>query len=154
MKLSQNGQEQIQAPPAAVWAFVQDPARVARCLPRVQEVQVLGPTTADASVQVGLGMLKGKFKLRVELFPNEPAHHVDVRVRGGGLGSTVELSAGATVVDNGDGTTRLDWNGEAALTGPAAKVAGRGLDSRIEGLIRQTFRNMSAQLQAQGGTLA
>ncbi|SMB89496.1 SRPBCC family protein [Deinococcus hopiensis] len=150
MNFNQTGQEQIQAPPGVVWAFVCDAARVARCLPHVQDVDARGEGAAEASVQVGVGMLRGKFKLRVEVFPDASAQHVRVRVRGGGLGSNVELNAGATVVDNGGGTTRLDWNGEASLSGPVAKVGGRSLDGRLQGLIRQTFRNMGNQLRTQG----
>ena len=150
MNFEQRGQEEVQAPPGVVWAFVTDAARVARCLPHVQGVEAREAGVADASVQVGIGMLRGKFKLRVEIFPDVSAQHVRVRVRGGGLGSTVELNAGATVVDRGDGNSRLDWHGEAALSGPVAKVGGRALDGRVESLIRQTFRNMSAQLKSQG----
>ena len=120
MKLSYSGQEHVQAPPAAVWAFVQDPERVARCLPDVQEVVVHDQTHMDATVQVGVGMVRGKFKFKIEVLPDEAQGRVNVKVQGGGLGSVVDLTAGANIVDNGDGTTTLDWTGDATMRGPVA----------------------------------
>ena len=69
MKLNYSGQEKVQAPPAVVWAFVQDPERVARCLPDVQEVTVHDQAHMDAIVQVGVGMVRGKFKFNTNHHP-------------------------------------------------------------------------------------
>lgn len=148
MKLSYSGQEKVQAPPSAVWAFVQDPERVARCLPDVQEVVVHDQTHMDATVQVGVGMVRGKFKFKIEVLPDEPQGRVNVKVQGGGLGSVVDLTAGANVVDNGDGTTTLDWTGDATMRGPVATVGGRLLDAQAQKLISKTFENMSAHVSA------
>ncbi|GGL09269.1 SRPBCC family protein [Deinococcus radiotolerans] len=154
MKLSYSGQEKVQASPAAVWAFVQDPERVARCLPDVQDVVVHDQTHMDATVQVGVGMVRGKFKFKIEVLPDEAANCVNVKVQGGGLGSVVDLTAGANVVDNGDGTTTLDWTGDATMRGPVATVGGRLLDAQAQKLISKTFENMSANVSASAGTLA
>ncbi|WP_291430594.1 carbon monoxide dehydrogenase subunit G [Deinococcus sp.] len=154
MKLSYSGQEQVQAPPAAVWAFVQDPERVARCLPDVQEVVVHDQTHMDATVQVGVGMVRGKFKFKIEVLPDETANRVNVKVQGGGLGSVVDLSAGANIVDNRNGTTTLDWTGDATMRGPVATVGGRLLDAQAQKLISRTFENMSAHVSASSSTLA
>lgn len=154
MKLSYSGQEHVQAPPAAVWAFVQDPERVARCLPDVQQVVVHDATHMDATVQVGVGMVRGKFKFKIEVQPDAAQSRVNVKVQGGGLGSVVDLTASANVVDNGDGTTTLDWTGDATMRGPVATVGGRVLDAQAQKLIRQTFQNLSAQVEARADTLA
>ncbi|UBV42845.1 carbon monoxide dehydrogenase subunit G [Deinococcus taeanensis] len=154
MKLSYKGQEKVQAPPAAVWAFVQDPERVARCLPDVQEVVVHDQTHMDATVQVGVGMVRGKFKFKIEVQPAPDLNRVNVKVQGGGLGSVVDLTAGADVLDNGDGTTTLDWTGDATMRGPVATVGGRLLDAQAQKLISKTFENMSAHVGASAGTIA
>ncbi|GGL88666.1 hypothetical protein GCM10010840_28320 [Deinococcus aerolatus] len=154
MKLNYSGQEQVKAAPAVVWAFVQDPERVARCLPDVQEVVVQDANHMEATVQVGVGMVRGKFKFKIEVLPDQDAGRVNVNVRGGGLGSVVDLTAGANVVDNGDGTTTLDWTGEASMRGPVASVGGRMLDVQAKKLIEKTFENMGTAMSAAGGTLA
>lgn len=146
MKLSYSGQEKVQAAPAVVWAFVQDPQRVAACLPDVQDIQVTGPNQMVATVNVGVGMVRGKFKFNIDVQPDQAANRVNVNVKGGGLGSVIDMVAGANVVDNGDGTTTLDWNGDASMRGPVATVGGRMLDVQAQKLISQTFQNMSANI--------
>ena len=91
---------------------------------------------------------------RRAVLPDEAAQRVNVKVQGGGLGSVVDLTAGANIVDNGDGTTTLDWTGDATMRGPVATVGGRVLDAQAQKLIQKTFQNMSAQVGASAGTLA
>lgn len=154
MKLSYSGQEKVQAAPAMVWAFVQDPARVAACLPDVQDIKVIDASHLEATVNVGVGMVRGKFKFNIEVQPDQEAGRVNVNVKGGGLGSVIDMTAGANVVDNGDGTTTLDWNGDASMRGPVATVGGRMLDVQAQKLIQQTFQNMSANIGSSAGQLA
>lgn len=146
MKLSYSGQEQVQAPPQAVWDFVRDPQRVAGCLPDVQDVQVTGENQLVATVNVGVGMVRGKFKFNIDVQPAPEQGRVNVVVRGGGLGSVINMTAGANVVDNGDGTTTLDWQGDADMRGPVANIGGRMLDVQAQKLIAQTFQNMGRQV--------
>ena len=148
MNLQYSGEERITASPATVWAFVQDPEKVARSLPDVVDVTVLDPNHVDAVVRVAVGPVRGKFKLKVELTPSTTAQRVDMKVSGGGFGSAVDMTAGADVVDPGDGTTVLKWTGEAVARGPVAAVGGRVLDAQAKKLIEQAFANVRQQLSA------
>ena len=97
-------------------------------------------------MKVGVGPVRGKFKLKVELVPDASRHHLDMKMSGGGFGSTVDLTAGADLVDPGDGTTLLKWSGQAEARGPIAAVGGRVLDSQTKKLIEQAFGNVRKQL--------
>jgi uncharacterized protein len=148
VNLQYSGEEKITAPPAAVWAFVQDPEKVGRSLPDVVDVTVLDPNHVDAVVRVAVGPVRGKFKLKVELMPSTTAQRIDIKVSGGGFGSALDMTAGADVVDAGDGTTILKWTGEAVARGPVAAVGGRVLDAQAKKLIEQAFANVRQQLSA------
>ena len=74
--------------------------------------------------------MRGKFKMKVELLPDPSRHRIDMKISGGGFGSTVDLTAGADLVDAGDGTTLLKWSGQAEARGPIAAVGGRVLDAQ------------------------
>ena len=148
MNLKYHGQEKIPAGLDAVWAFVRDPEKVGRCLPEVVDVTVQDPTHFDAVVQVAVGPVRGKFKLKFELTADDAARHVDMRVSGGGFGSAVDLTAAADIVAGGDGTTLLNWSGEAVARGPVAAVGGRVLDAQAQKLIAQTFANVRERLSA------
>lgn len=148
MKLQYTGQEQVSAPVSDVWTFIRDPRKVASCLPDVDTVDVHDDTHFDATVKVGVGPVRGKFKFKIELQPAPDAGRMTVKINGGGFGSVVDLMAGANIVDNGDATTTLDWGGEATMRGPVATVGGRVLDAQAQKLITQTFANMAQKLNA------
>jgi len=148
VNLEYTGEEKITAGPDKVWAFVTDPDKVAHCMPEVKEVTVRDSTRVDAVVQVAVGPVRGKFKLKVELMPRPTDRRIDMRISGGGFGSAVDLNAGADVVDAGNGTTLLKWSGQAVARGPVAAVGGRVLDAQARKLIEQAFANIREQLSA------
>lgn len=148
MNLQYTGEEKIPTGLDTVWAFVTDPGKVGHCFPDVVEVTVQDPTHFEAVVKVGVGPVRGKFKMKVELLPAPSKRRLDMKISGGGFGSAVDLAAGADLVDAGDGTTLLKWSGQAEARGPIAAVGGRVLDAQAQKLIGQAFGNVRQQLTA------
>jgi carbon monoxide dehydrogenase subunit G len=148
VNLQYSGEEAIPASEATVWSFVTDPGKVGRCLPEVLEVDVKDPTHFDAVVQVAVGPVRGKFKLKVELLPDAAARRIGMKISGGGFGSAVDLTAGADVVPAGADATALKWSGQAIARGPVAAVGGRVLDAQAQKMIAQAFANVRRQLSA------
>jgi carbon monoxide dehydrogenase subunit G len=146
VNLQHNGEEKIPAGVETVWAFVTNPERVGRCFPDVVDVTVHDPTHLEAVVKVGVGPVRGKFKVKVEIIADSSRHHLDMNMSGGGFGSAVDLTASADVADAGDGTTLLKWSGQAEARGPIAAVGGRVLDSEAKKLIEKAFGNIRRQL--------
>ncbi|GEM85516.1 SRPBCC family protein [Meiothermus granaticius] len=146
MKLSYNGQEKVQADPEKVWSFIKDPQKVASCLPDVQDVQIQDDKNMVATVGVAVGPVRGRFKFNIQLDPQPEQNKMLVRIRGGGLGSAVDLTASADITGQSDQTTLLDWQGEANVSGPAATVGGRVLDAQAKRLITTVFENMGKKM--------
>ena len=151
MKLQYTGQERIPADGDTVWAFITDPGKVGRCLPEVIEVNVQDASHFDAVVSVGVGPVRGKFKFRFEMQPDAAARRMTMKIAGGGLGSAMDLTAGADLAPDREQGTLLNWSGEAVMRGPVAAVGGRVLDAQAQKLISQTFANVKEALtQGQG----
>ena len=148
MNLQYSGEEKIPSSLDAVWAFVTDPEKVGHCFPELVEVTVQDSTHFDAIVKVGVGPVRGKFKIKVELLPAASKHRLDMKMSGGGFGSTVDLTAGADLVDAGDGSTLLQWSGQGEARGPIAAVGGRVLDAQARKLIAEAFGNVRQRLTA------
>jgi carbon monoxide dehydrogenase subunit G len=146
VNLQYSGEERIPATPDTVWAFVTSPEKVGRCFPDVLDVTVHDQTHFDSIVKVGVGPVRGRFTLKVELLPDPSKQRIDMKVSGGGFGSAVDLAAGADIVDAGGGSTLLKWSGQAEARGPIAAVGGRVLDSQAQKLISQAFGNVRQQL--------
>ncbi|MDX2007912.1 MAG: carbon monoxide dehydrogenase subunit G [Meiothermus sp.] len=146
MKLEYNGQEKVQATAETVWGFIQDPKKVASCLPDLKSVEIKDDRNMVATVGVAVGPVRGSFKFNIELDPRPADNQVQVKIRGGGLGSAVDLTASADIQGQADQTTLLDWKGEAKVSGPAATVGGRVLDAQAKRLIEAVFANMSKKM--------
>ncbi|MGA8099828.1 MAG: SRPBCC domain-containing protein, partial [Candidatus Cybelea sp.] len=79
------------------------------------------------------------------LEPRADGNHMDLKISGGGLGSVVDLVAGADLSTDG-ATTILDWKGTAALRGPVATIGGRAVDTQSQRVIATTFENVKKRL--------
>lgn len=145
MNLQFQGQELIPKPKDEVWTFINQPKNIAECLPDVLDYQVHDEHSFDATVQVAVGPVRGKFKFKILLVPQPGASHMDMRISGGGFGSVVDLLASAEVGGEED-TTVLDWQGTATMRGPVATVGGRVLDAQARRVISTTFSNIKARL--------
>jgi len=146
VNLEWSGRETIPASKDAVWTFVNDPSKIASCLPDVLESNVFDAHNFDATVKVAVGPVRGKFKFKISLEPQSDNSHMNMKISGGGLGSVVDLIAGAAIVDNGDATTTLDWKGTATMRGPVATIGGRVIDAQAHRVISETFANVKTRL--------
>ena len=149
MNLQYAGEEQIPAGLDQVWTFVTDPQQVGRCFPDVVDVAVRDSTHFDAVVKVGVGPVRGNFKLKVELIPDLAKRRLDMKISGGGFGSAVDMTAGADIAPAGAGTTALKWSGQAVARGPIAAIGGRVLDAQAQKLIGQAFATVRERLTAE-----
>ena len=145
MNLQFQGQELIPKPKVEVWRFINVPKNIADCLPDVLDYQVHDEHSFDATVQVAVGPVRGKFKFKILLVPQPGGSHMDMRISGGGFGSVVDLLASADVAGEEE-TTVLDWQGTATMRGPVATVGGRVLDAQARRVIATTFSNIKARL--------
>jgi carbon monoxide dehydrogenase subunit G len=146
VNLQYNGEEQIPAAVNDVWTFVTAPEQVGRCFPDVLDVAVEDATHFDAVVNVGVGPVRGKFKLKVELLPDAAKRRLDMKITGGGFGSAVDMTASADLVEAAAGATTLKWSGQAVARGPVAAVGGRVLDAQAQKLITRAFATVRERL--------
>jgi carbon monoxide dehydrogenase subunit G len=145
MNLQFNGQEAIPKSKDEVWRFITQPENIARCLPDVIDFNIHDAKTFDATVQVAVGPVRGKFKFNIALDPQADGEHMNMKIGGGGFGSVVDLLASADVKGDAAATT-LDWQGSATMRGPVATVGGRVLDAQAKRVISTTFSNIKARL--------
>ena len=145
VNLEYSGHETIQAPKDVVWAFINDPANVASCMPDVVSSTVIDEHTFDAVVQVAVGPVRGKFKFHIVLEPHPSGEGMNMKIGGGGLGSVVDLVAGSVIAPSADGLT-LDWKATATMRGPVAAIGGRVIDAQAKRIITTTFENVKARL--------
>lgn len=145
MNLHFQGTEPIPADPETVRRFVLNPEQVGRCLPDLQELQVIDPRHFVAHVRIGVGPVRGRFRLDVELDGTDDAGSAGMSLKGSGLGSGLSLTSRLRF-DPADGGTNLVWEADASVSGPLATVGGRLLEGQARKVIEQLFRSIRQEL--------
>lgn len=139
--LKYGGEYTIDMPRQEVWEFITDPHKVGPCIPDLLEFDVQGDNRFRAIVRVGVGPVRGKFELNCELKTVEPEVVMALPIRGGGMGSGVEMNAEVKLSDVDKGTL-LQWECEGNVSGPIASLGGRLIDNQAKKIIQKVFANL------------
>lgn len=133
------------APPPAVWAVLMDPAALQRCMPGCESLESLGDGEYQAVVNLGLGLIRGRYNAKIALRDARPPQFLRLVVDGSGaLGfargeATVTLTAA-----EGKTTAQVASQGQAG--GPAARVGQRMMESAARGMLDKFFAGLQAEV--------
>jgi len=139
------GQVELAAPPAAVWALLEDPARVARLLPGVEQVEPAGADRYRVRVRYALGPVSGTYTGTVELAERQAPRALRLKVSLRGTPGFVEGDGGIELAPHGNGT-RARYRGQFRLGGMLAAVGQRMAVPAARKTIEEFFRAVAAEL--------
>ena len=131
MKLQFSGDPVISAPRQVVWDRLTNPDFIAASAPGVESVQAVDPTHFTVVSGLGLGPMKVKFTLDVELFDVVERESLRMRSLARGPGSVVDVVSAVRLEDAQAGT-RLNWSATSDVSGTLANLGPR----MIEGAAR------------------
>lgn len=136
MKLQFSGDPVVAAPRQVVWARLTDPDFIAASAPGVEAVQAMDPTHFTVLSGLGLGPMKVRFTLDVELFDIVELESLGMRSLARGPGSVVDVVSAVRLEDAPTGT-RLNWSASSEVSGTLASLGPR--------LVEGTARMMTEQ---------
>ena len=148
MKLEFTGSSEITASREKVWQRLMDPNFIAAFGPGVESVEAVDPTHFTVVSGIGVGALKVKFKLDVELSDVIPPERVRMTARGRAPGSAVDVASNVWLSEAGDGRTRLDWAATSTLSGAVASVGARFLEGTARRLTEQFWNDFARRVSA------
>jgi carbon monoxide dehydrogenase subunit G len=151
MKLDFSGAPEITASPQTVWQKLLDPDFVAQSAPGVESVERVDPTHFKVISGLGVGAVKVKFKLDVELFDIVEGERLKMRARGKAPGSAVDVTSALKVEDAGGGRTRLNWNATSDVSGTVASVGARLLEGTARRLTEEFWTDFAQRVSAGPG---
>lgn len=146
MKLEFSGAPIITASRQEVWARLLDPNFVAASAPGVESVETVDPTHFKVISGLGVGAVKVRFKLDVELFDVVEGQALKMRARGKAPGSAVDVVSGLRLEDAGGGNTRLNWSATSDVSGTVASVGARLLEGTARKLTEQFWTDFAARV--------
>ena len=142
--LQGSGSTQVPAQPQDVWAIILDPKAMARVIPGCHELELVAKNHYRASIDMGVGPIRGRFEADIALFDlDEPKQ---LSLRGSVIGALGSGSGEGTVtLEPSDGGTLVKYNYEVKVAGKVAAVGGRMLDGAARALIGQFFNGLVRQ---------
>lgn len=143
MKLEFSGSPEVHAPRSRVWERLMDPNFVARSAPGIESVVTVDPTHYKVVSGFGVGSIKVRFAMDVELFDVVPPSSAGMRVRGKAPGSALDVISRVELEDADSDRVRLNWSATSQVSGTVASVGARLLEGTARKLTEQFWTDFA-----------
>lgn len=136
----------IGAPREKVWAGLNDPEILTRCIPGCEAMEATSPTERTARVAVKIGPVRARFVGHVRMEDIRPGEGCVLRFEGsGGAAGMAKGHSSVELTDETEGT-RLRYTAHAAIGGKLGQVGGRMIDAASKQLAGQFFAAFNEQM--------
>jgi uncharacterized protein len=142
--------QRIPASKDKVWAALNDPEVLKKCIPGCQSLEMTSPTEMIATVVFKVGPVKATFGGRVTLSDLDPPN--SYRIYGEGSGGVAGFAKGGATVNleaESADVTILHYDVDAQIGGKLAQLGGRLIDSTSRKLAGEFFASFG---EVVGGT--
>jgi carbon monoxide dehydrogenase subunit G len=146
MRFEFSGAPEITAPRLQVWAKLMDPEFVAASGPGVESVEAIDPTHFKVVSGLGVGSLKIRFTLDVQLSELETGQQLKMRARGNAPGSAVDVLSQIQLEDVDAAKTRLRWSAACEMSGTVASIGARLLEGTARRLTEQFWTDFAQRV--------
>jgi carbon monoxide dehydrogenase subunit G len=150
MKLEFSGSPTIDAPRERVWERLMDPHFVARSAPGVESVETIDPGHFKVISGFGVGSIKVRFTMDVELFDIVEQEQAKMRVRGKAPGSAIDVVSSMQIDDAGPGSSHLNWSATSEVSGTVASVGARLMEGTARKLTEQFWTDFARRVSEEG----
>lgn len=146
--MEQSGEHRIAAPRDRVWAALNDPQVLQRCIEGCEALERTGPDTLTARVRARVGPVSAVFSGDVVLKDVDPpnGYTLEVSARGGAAGFA-KGAAHVTLADEGP-LTRLAYRAEGSVGGKLAQVGQRLVDAAARKTADDFFTAFASAVEA------
>ena len=134
------GKYNLKADREQVWAALNDPTILQKCIPGCETLTKASDTNFSASVVAKVGPVKAKFSGEVELTELSPPSSYKISGEGkGGAAGFASGSADVKLEESDEGGTVLSYTVNAQVGGKLAQIGSRLIDSTAKKLSREFF---------------
>lgn len=133
------GKAVVKAPVDKVWNFISTPESIAQCLPGMEEYKVLEGKRTEAKVKIGVGFIKGTFKVNSRVLEEDPAkRRAKLLIDGSGVTSAFKADIQISCNPHPEGS-ELAWIAEATVSGPLGSAAKGLIENASQKVVNQTL---------------
>ena len=144
------GSVELKASRTNVWVTIRNPTTIASALPDFKDLAIQSPTAFTGNAKVGVSFIRGTFRFRFEVSEERPPEFLELKARGNGIGSSVDITTRVTLSETPSGATRMVWEAKAQVGGSLAGIAQRMLQQAAERTVEEIFANLTRLLESSG----
>jgi len=149
------GETVINASRDRVWAALNDPQILARCIEGVENLERVADNRFEGVLNAKVGPVKARFSGGVELTEiDAPNRYVLVGEGKGGVAGFAKGSAEVVLSDSGDGATLLRYEARSQVGGKLAQLGTRLVEGAARGYAEAFFANFKTHVEGKAPALA
>jgi uncharacterized protein len=150
MALLTTGSIAVDADRATAFAFIQDPHRLAHCIPGCRELRQRGPDRYTAVLASRVAMITVSFAVTIEVVRIDPPRAIDATITGDGVGLAGHLvaSAGIELIEDDPKHTTIRYRTEVGLTGKLGGLGQPVFRATSDRLAREFATNLKRDIEA------
>jgi len=142
------GEYVFDGPREKVWELIRDPQVLASALPGTQSMNQVSETEYEGAMNLRVGPVAGVFTGKVLVSDEAPPERCTLSVEGKGAPGFGKGTGRVHLIDQGDGTTLMQYEGELEVGGKLAGVGQRMIETVSKSMIRQGLESLNAALLA------
>ena len=142
------GAYKVAAPREIVWKQLLNPDVLARTIPGCEKLEPNPDGSYNAELKMGIAMVRGTYRGRVEILDQVPPEHFRMKVDGQGSGGFLKGEGTLTLAESGS-ETLISYTGEAQVGGLFASVGQRMILSAARQIVEQFFEAFAKRVSAQ-----
>lgn len=146
MKLA--GEYVFDGPREEVWELVRDPQALAAALPGTQSLAQVSENEYEGTMNLRVGPVAGVFAGRVVISEEVPPESYTLSVEGKGSPGFANGTGRVQLIEQEDGTTLMEYEGDVQVGGRLASVGQRLIESVSKSMTHQGLESLNQALQA------
>ncbi|MCJ7723163.1 MAG: carbon monoxide dehydrogenase subunit G [Anaerolineales bacterium] len=144
------GEYTFNGPREEVWKIMRDPDVLVTALPGTKSLKQVSEKEYDGEVNIRIGPISGSFSGKLTVSNEIPPESITLTVEGKGKVGFLKGAGDVELIDRGDGTTLMRYNGEVQVGGKVASVGQRLFDTVSKSMIKQGLNKLNQTLQDRG----
>ena len=146
------GETLIAAPRERVWAALNDPAVLARCIDGVESLEKVGDSRFEGKLNAKVGPVRASFTGGVDLLDLDPPNGYTIAGEGkGGVAGFAKGSADVRLADaalpDGSNGTLLSYVARSTVGGKLAQLGARLIEGTARGYAESFFAKLKAEVE-------
>jgi carbon monoxide dehydrogenase subunit G len=138
------GRYQIPAPADRIYAALQDPDVLTRCIPGCEKMEKSGDDRYRVTLKLGVAAIRGSYTGSIAIADKRPGEALTLQAEGSGAPGFVK-GQGRVVLTEQAEATELAVEGDAQVGGKVAAVGQRMLGGVSKQLMNEFFNRLKAE---------